>query len=67
MFVFVDILSNVFIPMSCILQDEVGVVFMATEARHGFEDGTYVTFHGAQGMTEVNGQEFRIAVPSKYR
>lgn len=39
---------------------------MSTDSRHGFEDGSFVTFHGVQGMTEVNGQEFQITVPSNY-
>ncbi|CAF3376655.1 unnamed protein product [Rotaria socialis] len=49
-----------------ITQDEVGVVFMSTDTRHGFEDGSYVTFHGVKGMTEINDQEFKISVPSPY-
>lgn len=38
---------------------------MSTDTRHGFEDGSFVTFHGVKGMTEVNDQEFKIAVPSQ--
>ncbi|CAF3320403.1 unnamed protein product [Rotaria socialis] len=49
-----------------ISQDEAGVVFMSTDTRHGFEDGSYVTFHGVKGMTEVNEREFKISVPSPY-
>ncbi|CAF1279762.1 unnamed protein product [Rotaria sordida] len=49
-----------------ISHDEAGVVFMSTDTRHGFEDGSYVTFHGVKGMTEVNEQEFKISVPSPY-
>lgn len=49
---------------SSLLQDEVGVVFMSTDTRHGFEDGTYVTFHGVKGMEEVNEKEFKITVTS---
>ena len=37
---------------------------MSTDTRHGFEEGSFVTFQGVKGMTEVNGQEFKIAVPS---
>ncbi len=56
-----------FLDICCfVMQDEVGVVFMSTDTRHGFEEGTYVTFHGVKGMTEVNGQEFKITVPSLY-
>ena len=39
---------------------------MSTDTRHGFEDGTYVTFQGVKGMEEVNGKEFKITVPSAY-
>jgi hypothetical protein len=39
---------------------------MSTDTRHGFEEGTYVTFTGVKGMTEVNGKEYKIAVPSLY-
>ena len=63
MYVFIDflkILSLYFI----LFRMNVGVVFMATDTRHGFEDGSYVTFHGVKGMTEVNGKEFKITVPS---
>ncbi|CAF1423228.1 unnamed protein product [Adineta steineri] len=49
-----------------ISHDEAGVVFMSTDTRHGFEDGSYVTFHGVKGMTEVNEKEFKIAVPSPF-
>lgn len=47
-----------------ILQDDVGVVFLGTDARHGFEDDSYVTFHDVKGMTELNGKEFQIKVTS---
>ncbi|CAF3992829.1 unnamed protein product [Rotaria sordida] len=49
-----------------ITHDEVGVVFMSTVTRHGFEDGSYVTFHGVKGMTEVNDREFKISVTSPF-
>ncbi|CAF3464770.1 unnamed protein product [Rotaria sp. Silwood1] len=49
-----------------ISRDDVGVVFMSMDARHGFEEGSYVTFHGVQGMTEVNEHEFKISVPSPF-
>ncbi|CAF3215764.1 unnamed protein product [Rotaria sp. Silwood2] len=49
-----------------ISHDEAGVVFMSTDTRHGFEDGSYVTFHGVKGMTEVNDKEFKISVPSPF-
>ena len=47
------------------IQDQVGVVFMSTDTRHGFEDGSYITFQGVKGMTELNDREFKIAVPSE--
>lgn len=49
-----------------VIQDDVGVVFMSTDTRHGFEDGSYVTFHGVKGMEEVNDQEFKINVTSSF-
>jgi ubiquitin-activating enzyme E1 len=49
-----------------ISHDEAGAVFMSTDTRHGFEEGTYVTFTGVKGMTEVNGKEYKIAVPSPF-
>ncbi|CAF0891592.1 unnamed protein product [Didymodactylos carnosus] len=49
-----------------ISNDNPGVVFLSFDKRHGFEDGSYVTFSGVKGMTEVNGKEFKIGVPSPY-
>ncbi|CAF0731325.1 unnamed protein product [Didymodactylos carnosus] len=49
-----------------ISNDNPGVVFLSADTRHGFEEGTYVTFSGVKGMTEVNGQEYKITVPSPY-
>jgi hypothetical protein len=37
---------------------------MSTDTRHGFEDGSFVTFQGVKGMTEVNNQEIKIVVTS---
>ena len=48
-----------------ITQDADGVVFMPVDTRHGFEDGSYVTFSGVKGMTELNGREFKITTPSE--
>ena len=50
-----------------VFQDEYGIVFMSTETRHGFEDGSIVSFQDVQGMTEVNDKEFKITVTSEYR
>lgn len=36
------------------------------EKRHGFEDGDTVTFSEVEGMTEVNGKNFKITVKSPY-
>ncbi|UJR08635.1 hypothetical protein I4U23_012894 [Adineta vaga] len=49
-----------------ITHDEYGIIFLGTEQRHGFEEGTYVTFQGVKGMVEVNNKEFQITVPSPY-
>ncbi|CAF1361012.1 unnamed protein product [Rotaria sp. Silwood1] len=49
-----------------ISHDEIGVVSIATYTKHGFEDGSYVTFHGVKGMTEINDHEFKITVLDPY-
>lgn len=38
-------------------QDSEGVVTCLDEARHGYEDGDFVSFTEVQGMTEVNGTD----------
>lgn len=38
------------------------VVTCLEETRHDFEDGDYVTFSEVQGMTELNGREFKVKV-----
>jgi len=40
-------------------QDKNGIVTCIDEARHGYENGDYVTFSEVQGMTELNGCEPR--------
>ena len=44
-------------PHKSVLQDSEGVVTCLDEARHGYEDGDFVTFTEVQGMTEVNGTD----------
>lgn len=41
--------------VASITRDNEGVVTCLDEARHGYEDGDYVTFAEVQGMTELNG------------
>ncbi|XP_053328899.1 ubiquitin-like modifier-activating enzyme 1 [Spea bombifrons] len=43
--------------ISMITKDNPGVVTCLDEARHGFENGDYVTFTEVQGMTELNNCE----------
>lgn len=45
--------------VSAISKDTEGVVTCADEARHGLEDGDFVTFREVKGMTELNGCEPR--------
>ncbi|CAF3849427.1 unnamed protein product [Rotaria sp. Silwood1] len=52
--------------VNSISHDEIGVVSIATYTKDGFEDGSYVTFHGVKGMTEINGREFKITVLDQY-
>ena len=41
--------------VASVTQEEEGVVAALDEARHGLEDGDYVTFSEVDGMTELNG------------
>ncbi|KAL3853736.1 hypothetical protein ACJMK2_017251 [Sinanodonta woodiana] len=41
--------------IASVTRDKEGVVTCLDEARHGYEDGQYVTFSEVQGMTELNG------------
>ncbi|KAI0796316.1 ubiquitin activating enzyme [Irpex lacteus] len=48
-------------------KDKDGIVACLDEARHGLEDGDFVTFSEVQGMTELNGTEPRkISVKGPY-
>ncbi|KAL1469914.1 hypothetical protein MTO96_040780, partial [Rhipicephalus appendiculatus] len=45
-----------------------GVVTTLHKARHGFEDGDYVTFSDVRGMTEINdGPPMEVIVLSPHR
>ncbi|XP_077369679.1 ubiquitin-like modifier-activating enzyme 1 isoform X1 [Festucalex cinctus] len=53
--------------ISMITKDNPGVVTCLDEARHGFENGDFVTFSEVQGMTELNGcQPVEIKVLGPY-
>ncbi|CAF4774610.1 unnamed protein product [Rotaria sp. Silwood1] len=52
--------------VNSISHDEIGVVSIVTYTKDGFEDGSYVTFHGVKGMTEINDREFKITVLAQY-
>jgi len=52
--------------ISAINNDSQGVVTTLDEQRHGFEDDMIVTFTEVKGMSEVNGQEFKIKVLGPY-
>lgn len=48
-------------------KDEGGLVTCLDEARHGLEDGDFVTFTEVQGMTELNGCKPRkVSVKGPY-
>ncbi|XP_061178892.1 ubiquitin-like modifier-activating enzyme 1 [Saccostrea echinata] len=53
--------------VAAITKDKEGVVTCLDEARHGYEDGDYVTFSEVQGMTELNGcKPIKIKVLGPY-
>lgn len=52
--------------ISAINNDPQGMVTTLDEQRHGFEDDMVVTFSEVKGMSEVNGQEFKIKVYGPY-
>lgn len=45
-----------------IVQDVDGIVTVVESSRHDLEDGDVVRITEVQGMTEVNGKEFKITV-----
>jgi ubiquitin-activating enzyme E1 len=60
--------QNPLSTMICsITNDAHGIVTTLDEARHGFEDGSFVKFDEVKGMTEVNGREFKIKVLGPYQ
>ena len=48
--------------VASVTKDADGVVATQDESRHGFEDGDYIMFSEVEGMTELNGHEFKIQV-----
>ena len=52
--------------ITSISNDEHSVVTVNDDKRHGFQDGDWITFYEVEGMTEVNGQKFKIKVLSPY-
>lgn len=44
------------IHIAGITQDEVGVVYLHDEKKHGLSDGDTVTFREVKGMEEINGR-----------
>lgn len=52
--------------ISAINNDAQGIVTTLDEQRHGFQDDMVVTFSEVKGMSEVNGQEFKIKVFGPY-
>lgn len=53
--------------VASITKDSEGVVTCLDEARHGYEDGDFVSFTEVQGMTEVNGTDpIKIKVLGPY-
>ncbi|XP_062579325.1 ubiquitin-like modifier-activating enzyme 1 isoform X2 [Saccostrea cucullata] len=53
--------------VAAITKDKEGVVTCLDEARHGYEDGDYVSFSEVQGMTELNGcKPIKIKVLGPY-
>uniref|UniRef100_A0A6A7G6M5 E1 ubiquitin-activating enzyme n=1 Tax=Hirondellea gigas TaxID=1518452 RepID=A0A6A7G6M5_9CRUS len=57
-------------PLTAIIesvsQDAESVVTVMDESRHGLSDGHYVTFSEVEGMTELNGAEFKIKYIGPY-
>lgn len=52
------------IHIAGITQEEKGLVCLHEEKKHGLNDGDTVTFREVKGMTEINGQSFKIEVKS---
>lgn len=50
------------VMIASVTKDAHSLVTCLEETRHDFEDGDYVTFSEVQGMTELNGREFKVKV-----
>jgi ubiquitin-activating enzyme E1 len=50
--------------ISYISNDSNGIVTTFDDQRHDLEDGSYIVFKEVNGMSEVNGKEFKIKVLS---
>jgi ubiquitin-activating enzyme E1 len=48
-----------------ISNDKQAVVTVFDENPHGFEDGNTVKFQEVEGMSEINGREFKVKVNGK--
>ena len=46
---------------------EEGIVTCADRAPHGLTDGDFVKFEEVSGMTELNGNSYKISVINSYR
>lgn len=54
------------IHIAGISQEEVGVVYLHDEKKHGLNDGDTVSFREVKGMTEINGQQYKITIRDPY-
>lgn len=52
--------------ISCITNDQDGIVTTFEDHRHDLEDGAYVKFCEIKGMYEINGHEFKVKVLSPF-
>lgn len=52
--------------MAGISQEEVGIVYLHDEKKHGLSDGDTISFREVKGMTEINGKEYKIEVKSPH-
>jgi len=49
-----------------ITKEEDGIVTVHEDKRHPFIDGDIVTFREVQGMSQVNGQQFKVRTISPH-
>lgn len=52
--------------VTSVSNDEHGIVTVSDDQRHGFEDGDFIMFREVEGMTELNGNKFKIEVVSPF-